>query len=83
MKSPEGADPLTPESGSPASRSRTGDAQEMAVTIVRSQPPDAGLDDILRALGFHRVVERGLADAEAGRVMSQETFRRKLKTWLG
>lgn len=83
MKSPVVADPSTPESGSPDSRSQGGDAQEMAVTIVRSQPADAGLDDILRALGFHRVIERGLADAAAGRVMSQEAFRRKLKTWLG
>lgn len=58
-------------------------ARSMAQTIIDSQPQDAGFDDILRALGFHRVVKRGLADAEAGRVMSQETFRRKMDSWLG
>ena len=67
----------------PALDSRRDDAQSVAVTIIRSQPVDASLDDILRALGFHRVVERGLADAKAGRVISQENFRRKLDTWLG
>lgn len=59
------------------------DARDTAIEIIRSQPVDAGFDDILRALGFHRVVERGLADAAAGRTLSQEAFRRNMKSWLG
>lgn len=56
--------------------------RDVAADIVRAQPEDAGLDEILRALGFHRLVERGLADAAAGRVMSQATFRSKVASWL-
>ena len=59
------------------------DAREAAIDIIRRQAPDASFDDVLRALAFHRVVEKGLSDAEAGRVMSNETFRRKLQSWLG
>ncbi|MDA8019405.1 MAG: hypothetical protein MPN21_18340 [Thermoanaerobaculia bacterium] len=77
-KSPAVVDSLSPDSQPGAD-----DAHSMAVNIIRSQPADASLDDILRALGFHRVIERGLADAAAGRLMSQETFRRKLRRWLG
>lgn len=58
-------------------------ARSVAQTIIDSQPRDAGLDEILRALGFHRVVQRGLADADAGRVMNHEMFRRKMDSWLG
>jgi plasmid stabilization system protein ParE len=45
------------------------DPRDQAEWIVRSQPADSSLDDILRALAFHRMVERGLADAEAGRLV--------------
>lgn len=77
MKPPAVAEP----SNSEHRLSETG-AKSMAIEIIRSQPPDIGLDDVLRALGFHRVVQRGLADAAAGRVMSQEAFRRKMQSWL-
>lgn len=66
-----------------SSSDRAADACEAAIDIIRRQPPDASFDDVLRALAFHRVVEKGLSDAEAGRVMSHETFRRKLQSWLG
>lgn len=77
MKPPAAAEPSNSEH-----RLAETDAKSMAIEIIRSQPPDIGLDDVLRALGFHRVVQRGLADAAAGRVMSQEAFRRKMHSWL-
>lgn len=83
MRSPvvaEGPAAKDPRSGDKSGESG---ARAVAQTIIRSQPEDAGLDDILRALGFHRVVERGLADAKAGRLMSQDMFRRKMDSWLG
>lgn len=72
-----------PDRRAASSDSGPTDARKAAIEIIRRQPADASFDDVLRALAFHRVVDKGLADAEAGRVMSNESFRRKLRSWLG
>ncbi|MCX7110148.1 MAG: hypothetical protein NTX45_08475 [Proteobacteria bacterium] len=50
-------------------------------SIVDAQPDDASFDEILRELTFNRMVEKGLADSRAGRVVSEEDALRRVKSW--
>ena len=58
-------------------------AKEAVVEIVSSMPEDATYDEILQELVFHRMVERGLADVDAGRVISDEEMKRTIDSWRG
>ena len=51
------------------------------LALVEDQPEDSSYDEILHELAFVRMVERGIADADAGRVVSHEEVRRRLDTW--
>ena len=58
-------------------------AKEAVVEIVSSMPEDATYDEILQELVFNRMVERGLADVDAGRVISDEEMKRTIDSWRG
>ncbi|MGH7412389.1 MAG: hypothetical protein ACREJ6_15190 [Candidatus Methylomirabilis sp.] len=49
--------------------------------IIQEQPEDSSYDEILRELAFARMVERGLADSDAGRTISHEEMGRRIRTW--
>ena len=51
------------------------------VKIIQEQPDDSSYDEILRELAFTRMVDRGIADSEAGRVISNDDMKRKLEAW--
>lgn len=57
--------------------------RERVVEIIRDQPEDASLDDLLRELAFHRVIVRGSADAGAGRILTHAGFRQRVRRWTG
>ena len=56
-------------------------AKEQMAKIVQEQPDDSSYDEILRELAFARMVERGLADSQTGRTVSDEEMSRRIKTW--
>ncbi len=56
-------------------------AKEQMVKIVQEQPDDSSYDEILRELAFARMVERGLADSQAGRTVKNDEMSRRIKTW--
>ena len=56
-------------------------AKEQIAKILQDQPDDSSYDEILRELAFARMVERGLADSDAGRTISHEEMGRRIKTW--
>jgi predicted transcriptional regulator len=56
-------------------------AKEAVVEIVSGMPEDSTYDEILQELVFNRVVELGLADADAGRVISDEEMKRAIDSW--
>ena len=56
-------------------------AKEAVVDIVSGMPEDSAHDEILQELVFNRMVERGLADADAGRVISDEEMERTIHSW--
>ena len=56
-------------------------AKEKMAKIVQEQPDDSSFDEILRGLAFARVIERGLAESEAGHTISDEDMAHRIKTW--
>ena len=49
--------------------------------LIESQPENSTLENITQALAFHLMVLRGLADADAGRVISDEEMAQRIQSW--
>jgi predicted transcriptional regulator len=59
----------------------TDTAKQHLITILEQQPEDSSYDELLRELAFARMIDRGLKDAEAGRMVSDEELRREIQSW--
>jgi hypothetical protein len=55
--------------------------EDVVVAMVQDLPDDSSDDDIVKELVFNRMVERGLADVESGRTMSDEEMERSIESW--
>ena len=55
-----------------------GDVKEIMTEAIESQPDDASYEEIMRALAFARLVRCRLADARAGRVLSNEEMEHRI-----
>ena len=51
------------------------------IAILQNQPDDSSYDELLRELAAARSIERGLQDAEAGRVVSNNEALLQIKSW--
>ena len=49
--------------------------------ILDELPDDSSFEEILREMAFERMNERGLADADARRVISNEEMKRRIDEW--
>ena len=49
--------------------------------LIEEQPDDASDQEIIRELAFAGMVERGLADARAKRVISHEEMGKRIRQW--
>jgi len=56
-------------------------AKEQIAKILQDQPDDSSDDEILQELAFACMIERGVADSDAGRTISHEEMGRRIKTW--
>lgn len=56
-------------------------AKEQMLEVLRNQPDDSSYDELLRELAFLHMVERGLADSAAGRTISHEDMRNRIRSW--
>jgi predicted transcriptional regulator len=52
--------------------------KEKALEAVQQLPPDATFEDAIERLVFLAKVERGMADADAGKTISHEAARKRL-----
>ncbi len=57
--------------------------KEELAQLIQQQPEDSSREEIVRELAFHVMVQRGLADADAGRGISNEEMGRRIRTWRG
>ncbi len=58
-------------------------AKEELTRLIQGQPDDSSSEEIVRELAFHVMVERGLADSDAGRVISNDEMSRRIRSWQG
>jgi hypothetical protein len=56
-------------------------AKEEIARLVQAQPADSSREEIVRELAFHVMVEKGLADSDARRVVSNEDMAQRIRTW--
>jgi predicted transcriptional regulator len=56
-------------------------AKEELTKLIEEQPDDSSHEEIVRELAFHIMVERGLADSDAGRVISNDDMARRIRSW--
>ena len=56
-------------------------AKEELTKLIQSQPDDSSPEQIVRELAFHLMVQKGLADAEAGRTISNKEMQRRIRSW--
>jgi len=55
--------------------------KEELTRLIQEQPDDSSTEEIVRELAFHLMVERGLADSDAERVISNEEMGRRIRSW--
>ena len=56
-------------------------AKEQMIHLIQAQPDDSSYDELLRELAFARMVDRGLADSDAGRTVEHEEMKRTIESW--
>ena len=56
-------------------------AKEELTELIKEQPEDSSREEIVRELAFHVMVQRGLADSDAGRVISNDEMARRISSW--
>ena len=56
-------------------------AKEELIRLIEDQPDDSSTEEILRELAFAAMVERGIADSDAGRTISNEEMARRIESW--
>ncbi len=60
---------------------QTQTVKEKITQVVLSQPEDASYEEIMRELAFERMIDRGLEDVRAGRVISNDEMADRIRTW--
>jgi predicted transcriptional regulator len=56
-------------------------AKEQMIQLLQEQPDDSSYDELLHELAFAHMVERGLADSDAGRTISNDEMKRRIESW--
>lgn len=56
-------------------------AKEELRKLIEEQPEDSLPEEIVRELAFHVMVERGLADSDADRVISNDEMAGRIRSW--
>ena len=56
-------------------------AKEELTRLIQGQPEDSSREEIVRELAFHVMVERGIADSDAKRTISNEEMGRRIRSW--
>ncbi len=56
-------------------------SKQAILQLIEQQPDDASYEQIMRELAFAHMVDRGLADAREGRVVSNEQMGNRIRLW--
>lgn len=55
--------------------------KDIMIKVIERQPEDSNFDEILRELAFVKMVERGLEDSDAGRIVSHQDMGKRMQAW--
>lgn len=55
--------------------------KEELTHLIQGQPEDSTREEIVRELALHVMVERGLADSDAKRAISNDEMQRRIRSW--
>ena len=55
--------------------------KEELTRLIQGQAEDSSREEIVRELAFHVMVERGLADSDAKRTISNEEMTHRIRSW--
>jgi len=58
-----------------------GTAKDELRSLLEQQPEDSSSEELVRELAFHVMIQRGLADSDAGRTISNEEMGRRIRSW--
>jgi predicted transcriptional regulator len=58
-----------------------GPVKAQLIQLIENQPDDSSPEEILRELALAVMVERGIADSDAGRTLSNEDMGRRIESW--
>ena len=56
-------------------------AKEELGQLIAQQPDDSSYEELVRELAFSVMVRRGLKDSDAGRTISNEQMRHRIRGW--
>lgn len=56
-------------------------AKEELIRLIEKQPDSSSPEEIVRELAFHVMVQRGLADSDAGRTLPNDEIGRRIRSW--
>ena len=56
-------------------------AKEELTRLIQKQPDTSSPEEIVRELAFHVMVQRGLADSDAKRTISNDEMARRIRSW--
>jgi predicted transcriptional regulator len=49
--------------------------------LLDQQPEDSTAEELVRELALHVMIQRGLADSDAGRTISNDDMARRIRSW--
>lgn len=58
-----------------------GTAKDELKTLLEQQPEDSSGEELVRELALHLMIQRGLADSNAGRTVSNKEMGRRVRSW--
>ncbi len=56
-------------------------AKEQIARLLDQQPDDSSVEEIVRELAFGLMIDRGVRDSDAGRTISNEEMRHRIRQW--
>ena len=55
--------------------------KEHFIKLIEDQPEDSSSEEIIREMAFAAMVDRGLADSDSGRTISNSEMASRIESW--
>ncbi|MEM6483635.1 MAG: hypothetical protein AAF662_01435 [Pseudomonadota bacterium] len=56
-------------------------AKQELSELLEKQPEDSSSEELIRELAFHLMIQRGIADADAGKLVPNEELDARIRSW--